>query len=197
MLRFSTQIGAGKNFFGKPLSGGDHAYDPSLFATKIQSVGVWFSDYLSENVLNDLPATPRLYLLPVGSDVMSVPTSADPNLVRIWKVLDQSIPVPRPSQSASLDSGNWIPLLDSLNGRLGEPRKYPAFRAYHDGTSAVNLDELVADTRLVGRSVWNTQWVLIIPGRMLNADPTVGLDRFIGQITDIKLVFRSYGLSGK
>ena len=34
VLRFSTQIMAGKNVFGWPLSGGDHYYDPSLFVTK-------------------------------------------------------------------------------------------------------------------------------------------------------------------
>ena len=85
---------------------------------------------------------------------------------------------------------------NSASGRFGEPRKYSAFRAYHDGTSVVDMDELVGDTRLVGRSIWNTRWVLIIPGRMLNADPNVGLDRFIQQVSDIKLVFRTYGISG-
>ncbi len=197
VLRFGTEIAAGKNFFGKPLSGGDHAYDPSLYATKIQSVGIWFSDYLSASVLGDLPATPRVYLVPIGSDIMSVPTSTDPNVVRIWHVVDQSIPIPIPARAAALDIANWVPLLDGLNGRLGEPRRYPAFRAYHDGSNEVNTDELVADTRLVARSIWNTQWMLIVPGRLLNADPNVGLDRFIEQVSDIKLVFRTYGLSGR
>lgn len=196
VIRFASQIHAGKNFFGQPLSGGDHAYDPSHFATKIQSVGAWFSDYLSGDVLNDLPATPRLYLIPAGDDIMSVPTSANPDIVRIWKVVDQSIPAPFPATTASLDKASYIPVLDSLSGRFGEPRKYSAFRAYHDGTSVVDMDELVGDTRLVGRSIWNTRWVLIIPGRMLNADPNVGLDRFIQQVSDIKLVFRTYGISG-
>ena len=124
-------------------------------------------------------------MIPAGSDVMSIPTSADPGVVKIWNVQDQSIPIPLPATSSSLDNGKWIPLLDGLNGRMGEPRKFSMFRAYHDGTSAVNMDELVADTRLVGRSVWNTRWIIIIPGRMLNSDPNVGLDRFIQQITEI------------
>lgn len=196
VLRFSTQVAAGQNLFGHPLSGGDHAFDPSQYAIKIRSVGVWFSDYLSEDILNDLPATPRVYLLPVGADIMSVPTSNDPGLVRAWKVVDQRIPVPMPSTVARLDQSSWIPLLDSLDGRLGEPRKFSTFRAYHDGGSEVNTDELVGDSRLVGRSVWNTQWLLIIPGRLLNADPAVGLERFIEQVTDVKLVFQTYGYSG-
>jgi len=196
VIRFPTQIMAGKNLFGKPLSGADHAYDPSHFVTKVRSVGLWFSDYLSEDILTDLPATPRVYFVPTGADVMSVPTSENPSVVRVWKVLDQRIPVPFPAVTSQLDNANWIPLLDSLNGQLGEPRKFAAFRAYHDGSDVVDPDELVTDTRLIGRSVWNTQWVLIIPGRMLNADPNVGLDRFIQQVTDIKLVFQTYGFAG-
>ncbi|MBL9139750.1 MAG: hypothetical protein JNK85_28025 [Verrucomicrobiales bacterium] len=196
VLRFSSRIQAGKNFFGHPLTGGDQVYDPSTYATKIQSVGVWFSDYLSSDVLADLPATPRVYLVPVGTDIMSVPSSADPDVVRLWNVVDQHIPAPFAATRAQLDTRNWIPVLDSLNGRFGEPRKYSMFRAYHDGGNAVNSDELVLDTRLIGRSIWNTQWLLIIPGRMLNADPEEGLERFIRQVSDIKLVFRTYGLSG-
>ncbi len=196
ILRFSTRVMAGQNFFGNPLSGADHAYDPSHYATKIRSVGVWFSDYLSESVLDDLPATPRVYLIPVGLDVMSIPTSDDPSLVRLWKVVDQRVPVPVPATSAVLDDKNWIPLLDGLNGRMGEPRKFSMFRAYHDGGSEVNEDELVFDSRLIGRSIWNTQWLLIIPGRVLNEDPGEGLDRFIEQVSDIRLVFQTYGYSG-
>lgn len=196
VLRFGSQIRAGKNFFGMPLSGGDHAFDPSHFATKIRSIGVWMSDYLSDDVMNDLPAAPRVYLVPVGTDVMSLPYSMDPNLVRLWKVIDQRIPVPIPAVSATLDNAAWTPLLDSLNGRLGDTRKFSALRAYHDGTSTVNMDELVSDTRLIGRSVWNTEWMLIIPGRMLNTDPDEGLQRFINQVSDVKLVFETYSHSG-
>ena len=196
VLRFGTTIKAGQNFFGLPLSGGDHAYDPSHYATKIRAVGVWFSDYQSGDVINDLPSAPRAYLVPVGTDIMSLPYSADPDMVRAWKVVDQRIPVPIPTESATLDNASYTPLLDSLNGRLGDPRQFAALRAYHDGTSTVNMDELVADTRLIGRSVWNTEWLLIIPGRMLNADPAVGLQRFVDQVSDVKLVFQTYSHSG-
>lgn len=196
VLRFSTEVIAGRNFFGHPLSGGDHAYDPSVFATKIRSIGVWFSDYLSGDVLNGLPATPRVYLVPIGVDVMSVPSAFSPTDVRLWKVVDQRIPVPLPSPTADLDRSDYIPLLDSMNERMGEPRRFSMFRAYHDGGNDVNFDELVSDSRLIGRSIWNTQWMLIIPGRMLNADPDVGLERFIEQVTDVKVVFQTYGYSG-
>jgi len=196
VFRFGTSIFAGKNAFGNPLSGGDHAYDPSLFSTKINGVGVWFSDYLSDDVLNDLPQAPRVYLIPVGTDIMAVPNSLAPNRWREWNVIDQVIPVPLPALSASLDQANYIPLLDSLNDRIGTPRRFASFRAHHDGGSTINMDELVFNSRLIGRSFWNTEWMLIIPGLTLNADPEEGLDRFIDQVTDIKLLFQTYSHSG-
>src|SRR5690606_20376526 len=129
LLRFSSEIMAGRNFFGRPLSGGDHAFDPSVFATKIAGVGVAFVDYASEDVATELPATPRVYLIPVGADVMSIPSSTDPGVVRIWNLIDATIPVPLAARSAELEFSNWIPLLDSLSGRLGEPRRFSSFLA--------------------------------------------------------------------
>ena len=197
VLRFGTQIKSGFNVFGKPLAGGDHAYDPSVFATRIRSVGVWFSGYLAEDVLTHLSATPRVYLIPTGADIMSIPNAPSPDETRVWNVLDQVIPVPFPGIESKLPLANFVPLLDSLDGRIGQQRRFSSFRAYHDsGTAAVNINELVRDSRLVGRSVWNTGWVLIIPGRALNADPNEGLDRFIENVSDIKLVFETYGFSG-
>jgi hypothetical protein len=128
--------------------------------------------------------------------VMSVPRSDNPDTVRIWNVVDQSIPVPLPAVSAELDMASWTPLLDSLNGRLGDPRKFSAIRAYHDGGSDVELSELVFSTRLVSRSVWNTEWMLVIPGRMLNSNPHEGIQRFVDQVSDIRLLFETYGFSG-
>lgn len=196
VLRFGTQIRAGENFFGRPLTGADHAYDPSNFATKIRSVGVWFSDYRGDNVLSDLSETPRVYLVPIGVDVMRIPNSIDNSYLRIWNVLDQSIPVPFPAPSSELEQANYIPLLDSLNGRMGEPRRFSSFRAYHNGSETVNDDQLVFDSRLVGRSIWNSQWILIVPGISLNADAEAGLEEFINQVSDIKIIFNTYGISG-
>ncbi|VGO20758.1 hypothetical protein [Pontiella sulfatireligans] len=196
VMRFSTQIQSGKNVFGLPLSGADHYYSSSVFANKIHAAGIWFSDYQSDDVLNDLPETPRVYLLPVGLDVMSVPTSANPDVVRAWNVVDQRIPIPVPALGSDLDRSDWVPLYDSLSGQYAENRRFSEFRAYHDGGVLVDADELVSDTRLFGRSVWNTEWMLIIPGANLNSDPEVGLQRFIDQVSDIKLVFETYGISG-
>jgi hypothetical protein len=196
VFRFGTKIMAGQNFFGRPLGGGDHSYDPSLFATKVRSVGIWFSNYISDDVLAGLPQAPRVYLIPVGTDVMSIANSRTPDKVRFWNIFDQQVPVPVVSPSAALDRADYIPLLDSLNGTLGQTRRFSSFRAYHDAGDEILWDDLVFDSRLVGRSVWNTEWMLIIPGLTLNSDPNEGLDRFISQVKDIKLIFQTYGHSG-
>jgi len=194
VIPFTTQIQSRKNFFGWPLGGADNSYDPSVYATKINSVGVWFAGYDTEN----LPQTPRVYLIPVGDDIMTVPN--DPDLaVRVWKVLDQNVPIPFPSITSHLNEPTWKPLTDSLNGVLGETRRFSSFRAFgfdHDELTTDEDASLLYNARLVGRSAWNTKWLLIIPGATLNADPESGLDTFINSLTDIKLVINSYGFSG-
>ena len=50
--------------------------------------------------------------------------------------------------------------------------------------------------RLLGRSVWNSRWKLIIPGNTLLNDPQEGLDRFINTVRDVKLYFSTYSYSG-
>ena len=52
------------------------------------------------------------------------------------------------------------------------------------------------DTRLIGRSVWNTQWVLVIPGANLLADPELGIDRFMQDVDDIYIYFQTYAYAG-
>lgn len=196
VIDFTSYILSRKNFFGRSLAGGDNAYDPTNFSTKIFSVGTWFEGYLSsgfDSGTAELSETPRIYLIPVGSDVMAYPS--DTNLgVRMWDVLDQKIPVPYPVSQSNLDDSAWRPL-DTLGGTEGEIRKFSSFRAYHD-SGYFNEDEMTFDSRLVGRSVWNTRWLLIIPGSTLNAEPDAGLDTFIQNISDIKLFFQTYGFSG-
>ena len=53
------------------------------------------------------------------------------------------------------------------------------------------------DTRLIGRSVWNSEWLLIIPGAGLHADPNLGLQRLIDTVSDIKLHFTTYSHQGQ
>ena len=50
--------------------------------------------------------------------------------------------------------------------------------------------EVPRSRRLIGRSVWNSKWKLVIPGYTLLNDPEEGLDRFIQTVEDIKGSFQ-------
>jgi len=196
VIPFSTQVVFGHNYFGWPLGGGDSAYDPSNFATKVRSVGVWFEGYDTAN----LSSTPRVYLVPVGADVLRSP-SGDGFLARQWNVVDQKLPVPFPIAESEAAEEDWIPIHDTLSEDFGGIRRFSSFRAYPEIASPTREDEIIAaettwDSRLIGRSVWNTQWLLIIPGGTLHNDPNKGMEDFIGTVDDIKLFFHTYAYSG-
>lgn len=193
VIPFSSMVQYGRNFFGWPLSGGDSAYDPSHFATKIRSAGLWFKDYNAAGLSN----TPRIYLVPVGLDVLRSP-SGDGFALRKWKVVDQVLPVPFPIGGDALNSEAWIPVNDTLSNDFGGIRRHSSLRAYHvgDDSGAPNLTEMSFDSRLIGRSVWNTRWKLVIPGATLLSDPKLGLKRFIDTVNDIQLFFQTYSYSG-
>ena len=90
---------------------------------------------------------------------------------------------------------------------FGSVRRYASFRAYHD-SGQFNADETIKNSRLIGRSVWNSQWLLIIPAGTLHSDRDEGLKRFIdGQlvgekrngngVSDIKIFFMTYAYPGQ
>jgi hypothetical protein len=201
VIPFSTTIESRKNFFGWDVAGGDNAYDSSHFATKIRTVGVWFSNF--DNAFGrGLANEPRVYLIPVGTDIMRSPT--DPlGQPRTWQVVDQALPIPFDiSSDGSLNAPDWIPIIDSLSGGIGTIRKYPSLRAYHD-RGTFDPSELCTNARLVGRSVWNTQWLLIIPASTLHSDVAHALEWFINGVNsdgngvkDIKILFQTYSFSG-
>jgi len=197
VIPLSTKIVSGFNFFGWPLGGGDNAYDPSVYSTRISSVGVAFAGYDTAN----LSQTPRVYLIPAGTDIMTIPNSPNQD-VRQWNVIDQIMPVPYPATTANLGDANWKPALDSVtgsDGALGDIRQFSSFRAYGFGNTSLSSSDLASvgfDSRLTGRSAWNTKWLLIIPGATLNATQATGLTKFINSVKDIKLVIKSYGYSG-
>jgi len=196
VIPFDTTVTFGLNYFGWPLGGGDSAYDSSHFATKVRSVGLWFEGYSGAG----LSQTPRVYLLPAGADVLRAPNAGDFE-TREWRVVDQKLPVPFPIGAIDLGDPDWIPLHDSLNEDLGGIRRISSFRAYHD-SGGFDPSETTTESRLIGRSVWNTKWMLIIPGGTLLANPNQGLDTFIhgqdggGGISDILLFFQTYAYSG-
>lgn len=187
VIPFSTETVFGRNFFGKALAAGDTAFNPTNFANKIASAGVSFEGY----PVAALAATPQVYLVPAGLDVMTIPNSLNLE-TRQWNVVDQALPVPFPVSSSNLANTDWVPVTDGLNGPLAAIRRFSSFRA------GVTEGEppLSSDTRLAGRSVWNTRWLLIIPGGSMLSNGESALDQFINRVTDINLHLDTYGYSG-
>jgi len=106
----------------------------------------------------------------------------------------------------ALNNPSWIPINDTLIEDFGAIRRFGTFRAYHDSGN-FNVSETITDARLIGRSVWNTRWLLIIPAGTLHSDRTEGIQRFINGplvngvrtgagVTDIKIFFQTYAYSG-
>ncbi len=194
VIRFSSEINNGVNFFGRPLVSGDHAYSTANFATKIRGFGVWLENYKEAG----LATTPRAYLVPVGNDYMRTSSSAEP-ITRMWNVQEQRIPTPYVINEANLRSPGFIPTLNGVDGGFADLRRHGDFRMYHDGgeDEAVDESELTLDSRLISRSVWNSEWLLIIPGAGLHVDPDTGLKQLAETISDIKLHFQTYSNQGQ
>ena len=213
ILNFSTKIQDGVNFFGQPLMGGDHAFSPTAFATKIRSVGVVLKGYQGMDPCltcsfsgpgaviavdeNALSATPYLYLIPVGQDVMRTPPLGDGSGLRSWQVHDHALPLPfNIGDSAFSDTRYWTGA-ETLTEPFFQPRKHQAFRAVDNAEFFLSdHPEDFTNNRLVSRSVWNTNWKLVIPGRALLADPSKGLDKFINSVTDVQLYLKTYSYAG-
>jgi hypothetical protein len=197
VIEFRTEIQAGRNVFGRRGGGGDHAYSTANFATKIRSVGAWFENYNEAGLF----LTPRIFLVPAGVDVLRTSDGLEPEL-RTWNVVEQAIPVPFILNQDNLTDPGFIPSIHSFNGSFAQIRRHGDFRAYHaTGETAIDPDEMNTVSRLIGRSVWNTKWLLIIPGTTLHNDPELGLNRLIGDditpgISDIRLVFETVSHEG-
>ena len=223
VIPFSTIIANKVNLFGRDLAAGDSAFSPSSFANKIFSVGVVLDGYIGmadppANIVvvggssptapnvsfltpNALSATPYVYLVPVGADAMRSPALGDVDTIRVWNVNDVAIPLPFNIGSSNFSENNFLHAGDTLTEPLFRIRKHQAFRPvssaqYYQNDNGRLLPSEFTNNRLIGRSVWNTQWKLIIPGHTLLANPDEGLDRFVRTVKDIKLHFETYSYSG-
>lgn len=207
VIPFSTTVNFGLNYFGWPAGGNDNDYDSTKFATKVRSAGVWFANY-NTLVNGGMINSPRVYLVPVGMDVMRSPGQAS-DYVRQWHVVDQATPMPSILGLGSLNNPNYIPINDSVDEDFAAIRRFGRFRAYHD-SGDFDKSEVISDSRLIGRSVWNTRWLLIIPAGTLHTDRNEGIQRFINGalipngngardgngVSDIKIFFETYAYSG-
>ena len=211
VISFSSTIAYGRNFFGLPLAAGDHAYSPTSYATKISSAGIVLPGYIgmdpyafagpgagrpSSNDPNALSAPPYVYLIPCGSDYLLAPPLGDTNTLRSWTVHDQALPLPYNLGGSSFNSISFIDANGSLSEQPWIQRKHQAFRPVSDPAffySAVPAE--FSNTRLVGRSVWNGQWKIVIPAITLLQDEQTGLSRFVASVQDIQLFLRTYSNS--
>lgn len=212
VIPFGTTIEAGRNFFGWPLAPGDHAFTQSAYATKIFSSGLVFKGYVgmdpyavgvagaggpASSAANALAATPYAYLIPAGVDTMRMPPFGDTNSIRSWSVKDQALPLPK-NIGAALNSGiQFFTPQGTLNEDLWIRRKHQAFRAVDDPAYFYSsMPAEFTNSRLVGRSVWNSRWKLVIPAYSLLNNEQDGLDRFSKSVSDIKWFLRTYSNSG-
>ena len=128
---------------------------------------------------------------------MRTPPLGDPSVTRSYDVQDFALPLPYNIGASEFSDVPFWTGNDSLTEDFLTPRRHPAFRAVD--STAYFYSSLASDytnSRLVGRSVWNTSWKLIVPGNTLLNDPTEGLSRFVKSVTDIKLFIRTYSYSG-
>ena len=217
VIEFSTTIADGYNLFGQPLAVGDHAYSPSSYATKIFGVGVVLDGYLGMDAPlgsgaispgsgaqspDGLAADPYVYLIPVGADSMRTPPLGDTSTVRAWEVADVAIPMPFNIGGSDYSTKPLWQSSDSLSEPMFAVRKHQGFRAVPTTSAFASVASnplqrtQYTNERLIGRSVWNSKWKLVIPGRTLLNDPNDGLDRFIRTVKDVKLYFQTYSYAG-
>jgi hypothetical protein len=196
-IEFSSEINPGRNFFGNALAAADHAYSSANFATKLRSVGVGFSGYdVAADGQQKLAATPRVYLVPVGMDVMRYSDGLVPK-TRGWNVVRQRIPVPFPINTTHLRDYAFNPAVESLNGSFAELVRQGDFRAYPSAGGALSgSDPAYTDSQLFSRSVWNTRWILFIPAASLGSDPKAAMQRFMDTVDDVQLQLTTFSSSG-
>jgi hypothetical protein len=191
VIPFSSAVFSDQNFFGFSNAPGDTSFNDTQNAIKIRSFGLNFASY--PNTL--LAGSPVAYLVPVGADVLRSPGLA--RATREWKILDQALPVPFPNVSdveSAVSAANYTPVFGSMSGNFVAVRTFPSISASFTGP-------ITQSTILVGRSVWNTRWALIIPAaNMATAAGVAGrdaaLETFISNITDITLQIKAYAYTG-
>jgi hypothetical protein len=212
VITFRTTVEPGTNFFGLPLGAGDHAFTSAAFSTKIYSVGVVLRGYVgmdtsaggnplasvpASGAANALSATPYVYLIPVGTDYMRAPPLGDTGVVRAWTVRDQALPLPFNLGATAFSSTQFYNANGTLNEQPWILRKHQPFRPVNDPQLFYSsIPAEFTSSRLVGRSVWNGSWKLVIPANTLLANEQDGLNRLAASVKDIELFLRTYSTAG-
>ena len=209
MIPFSTSVEQGMNFFGWPLNPGDHNFTKSSSSTKIAAVGLVFSGYIGMDPLNPanfgaggpasahpdaMSASPYAYLIPAGYDIIRNTLNDEDEY---WTVRDQAIPLPRNLGASEFSGAQLFTPDGSLNENRWITRRHGAVRVVNDPAYFyTSTPTEFTNSRLIGRSVYNTKWKLIIPAYYLLNNEQDALDRFTRSVSDIKLFMRTYSNSG-
>lgn len=198
---FATKIFAA----GVALEGYRGMNDPTANGSAVGSAGGASPSDPASIDPQALAATPYIYLIPVGADSMRSPPLGDASGIRTWDVQDVAIPMPFNIGASDFSSKKLYQSADSLSESMFGIRGHQAFRPVST-TAAFGADVYGAggglqpsqftNRRLIGRSIWNSRWKLVIPGDTLLNDPKEGLARLIQTVTDIKLHFVTYSYSG-
>ena len=212
IIPFSTTIQHGLNFFGHPLAAGDHNFTPTNFSTKIQTLGIALPGYVGMDVyttgdpyaggpaLNNpdaLAATPYLYIIPTGTDYFLAPPLGGQNIQRAWLVEDQAVPLPFNLGASAFNTSQFLDANDTLSAKPWVIRQHQAFRPVSDPQMLLgDLPTEFTTRRLVGRSVWNSGWKIVIPAYTMLNNEQEALNRFARTVRDIRLFIRTYSYSG-
>ena len=118
--------------------------------------------------------------------------------IRSWQVVDQALPLPYNLGASAFNTTQFFGPNDTFAERPWVTRKHQAFRMVADPTllEGSDLPTVFTNARLIGRSVWNSQWKIVIPANTLLNNEQQGLNNFAAQVQDILLFIRTYSNSG-
>lgn len=169
VVPFFSEV-AGKNFFGfGPKAPFGNTNFPVSLNTKIRNFAIRLVGADCDALGID-PQNPYVwaFLMPIGQSILRENTNAatvEENLPRAWAVVDQWLPAPPLVSVASpavqdRSYNPWVSLAGSGGNYLN------AVKRFRETEAEVELGQpLTFKTELAGRGVWNTRWLLVIPGR--------------------------------
>lgn len=179
VIPFQTTVAPLMNLFGNPRAGSEPIAPQNAFANRIMGAQVVLKGYDTDQL-----GPPQIFLVPVGLDVTR---DAQDGSKRIyWDVFDDKLP----------------PVTDTLSVRRGldfataRPNVNISIPAKTDSTELIEFKDW--SRRLVGRSLENTRWLLVIPGENIpvGGDANRGLDILLGAngapLQDIEVWFDIY-----
>ncbi|NLE57221.1 MAG: hypothetical protein GX616_02595, partial [Planctomycetes bacterium] len=211
MVPFFSEV-AGNNFFG---NGPDAPYGGANFPvslnTKLRNFAIRLQGVDADALgIDPDNAYVSVFLMPLGQSVLRENTNAptvEENEPRAWSVVDQWLPAPPlvSVQNPAVQDRYFSPWVSTANSG---GNYLNAIKRFRETEAQIDLGQPIEfKSELAGRSVWNTQWMLVIPGKQwtANADPNVIRNRLMTfiygatgspaadtGITDIRIVMQAY-----